>query len=178
MSTPCYFLKTFLCIKVCMSFNWIHHYSSVSVTICLFTFFVSAVGPGWRVRVKDTGNSLDTEQFTTLLLIIIAVLREISVELHTFCLRCRRQIMPSAWPLGPGEKGCLLFVFQPSFIRRIKGENVFIRHSKLMLEVGMVWLRSALSGLSCLAVRGERWCVSGCAAWTFVDGMCCALTTK
>lgn len=30
----------------------------------------------------------------------------------------------------------LLLSFQYSFIRRIKGENVFIKHSNLMLEVG------------------------------------------
>lgn len=33
--------------------------------------------------------------------------------------------------------------FQNSFIRRIKGENVFVKHSNLMLEVGMEWQKNA-----------------------------------
>ncbi len=58
-----------------------------------------------------------------------------------------------------------LCFLQLSIIRRVKGENVFVRHSKLMLEVGKEWMcfNSILHSCCCCVHvcdwSQQHWCV-------------------
>ena len=102
-----------------------------------------AVGPGGRCRAQGTGRKLKMEQKPKKKAVCDKSLLVSGVQIL--------QHAPWRWPcVGAVRRVALVFVtyhvpylsflfhfFQNSLIKRIKGENVYVKHSNLMLEVGI-----------------------------------------
>lgn len=98
-------------------------------------FLMLAVGSRGRRRSKSAGKETKGPDVTEVLMLEVFI--SLSMLLSVLCEEmCRNSIL---YPFNTVSLTFpfLFHFFQNSLIKRIQGENVYVKHSNLMLEVGI-----------------------------------------